>query len=477
MGRLIATIKYGSTKTRLFLLAVFVLVAGGLALAIYGGMSYELWALAVGALSIIVGLMMVFLANFVSEDVDEDDDDEDETRSARSRGRRRSMTEEGDEDDDSPVRPHKSLKDDEGLELLSEIERQKLIRRRKEEVGGDSKIVSIEYDEEYTSGGDDRLPDESGDLEDGYEEEATRGGFFGLFRRRRRRKRAKSGTEGYKARYEDNVTVASEGENAGTAAGKKTKEKADTRESRALRDLNDRMAQYTPVVYRQLLHRYKVKKDFVPIVIDESKKFDTARTPALVWMKKKIVYFLLMEGNERVESMPLARFLNVTYRSEVREDNLDAYNRIRSDMGIYEQFEDVMPTFNSFTNRMGITNYTKNQYVLGGDVAVTPRSLRALRSKYKFEMHIYDSLKLQGEHSIYFKRAFEARLLWIDQVIGQQEYQNIISAILQQMVDDTELSRYDCLDNMEQMIQNRLITDEYADYYMQQRQRRDRGRR
>ena len=474
MGRLIATIKYGSTKTRLFLLAVFVLVAGGLALAIYGGMSYELWALAVGALSIIVGLMMVFLANFVSEDVDEDDDDDDAAGS-KTRTRRRSMTEEDDEDDDRPVRPRKVRADDEGLEFLSEVERQKRIRRRKEEVGGDSNIVSIEFDEEYSPDGTDGLPDENGDIKDLYEEEETKGGFFSFFRRKKRRS-AKPGTEGYKARYEGNVEIGSE-DGAGTDAGKKTKEKADSRESRALRDLNDRMAQYTPVVYRQLLHRYKVKKDFVPIVIDESKKFDTARTPALVWMKKKVVYFLLMEGNERVESMPLARFLNVTYRSEVREDNLDAYNRIRSDMGIYEQFEDVMPTFNSFTNRMGITNYTKNQYVLGGDVAVTPRSLRALRSKYKFEMHIYDSLKLQGEHSIYFKRAFEARLLWIDQVIGQQEYQNIISAILQQMVDDPEMSRYDCLDNLEQMIQNRLITDEYADYYMQQRQRRDRGRR
>ena len=75
MGKLIATIKYGSAKTRLFLLAVFLLVAGGLALAIYGGITYELWALAVGALSIIVGLMMVFLANFVSQDIDEDEDE------------------------------------------------------------------------------------------------------------------------------------------------------------------------------------------------------------------------------------------------------------------------------------------------------------------------------------------------------------------------------------------------------------------
>ncbi len=464
MGRLIATIKYGSAKTRFFLLAVFVLVAGGLALAIYGGITYELWALAVGALAIIVGLMMVFLANFVSQDVDDDDDDDEDERPRGSKtgnGRRSSMTEETDEDGDDGY-------DDDGED------RTKRIRHRKEEVGGDSKIVSIEYDEE------EELPDDDGD-----EDDESGSGFFSFFRRRRRRKRrrAKAGRDELDIRPARSFDEDGGDEAAGAPGNRESRAERDARAAkearidRMLRDENEQMALYTPILYRQLLHRYKVKKDFVPVIIDDSKKFDTARTPALVWMKKKIVYFLLMEGNERVESMPLSQFLNVTYRSEVKEENLDAYNRIRNDMGIYEQFEDVMPTFNSFTNRMGITNYTKNQYVLGGIVAVTPRSMRALRAKYKFDMHIYDSLKLEGEHSIYFKRAFEARLLWIDQVIGQQEYQNIIGAILQQMVDDTSMSRYDFLDNLEQMIQNRLITDEYADYYMQQRQRADRGRR
>ena len=446
MGRLIATIKYGSAKTRLFLLAVFLLVAGGLALAIYGGISYELWALAVGALSLIVGLMMVFLANFVTQDVDEDDD----------------------EDDDRPRRNHTR------------------IRKRREEVGGDSKIVSIEFDEEeeYDPAGEGdnagREYDPFNTGTDDDEEEEDGGGWLaGLFGRRKSKKRRKrrnggAGPAGDRADDAAGDTADGSGKTAGASKEQIEREK---RASREKRDENEEMAQYTPVVYRQLLHRNKVKKDFVPVIIDDSKKFDTARTPALVWMKKKIVYFLLMEGNERVESMPLDKFLYVTYKSEVKEENLDAYNRIRSDMGVYEQFEDVMPTFNSFTNRMGITNYTKNQYVLGGTVAVTPRSMRALRAKYRFNMHIYDSLNIEGEHSIYFKRAFEARLLWIDQVIGQQEYQNVIGAILQQMVDDPSMSRYDCLDALEQMVHNRLITDEYADYYMQQRQRRDRGRR
>ncbi|MBO4560204.1 MAG: hypothetical protein J5712_09010 [Lachnospiraceae bacterium] len=476
MGRLIATIKYGSAKTRLFLLAVFLLVTGGLALAIYGGMSYELWALAVGALSIIVGLMMVFLANFVSEDVDEEDEDEDDDRPrrkpAKSGTRRRSATDDGYDYDDED--------DDDDAE-----ERHTRIRKRREEVGGDSKIVSIEYDEEeeYDAAGE---GDEAGREYDPFnngiddeDEEESAGWFARLFggRKSKKHKKHKSGSGKTSGGRDDNGI-----DHIEDAGGKKTKVskeqiEREKRASRELRDENEQMANYTPVVYRQLLHRYKVKKDFIPIMIDESRKFDTARTPALCWMKKKIVYFLLMEGNERVESMPLDKFLYVTYKSEVKEENLDAYNRIRNDMGVYEQFEDVMPTFNSFTNRMGITNYTKNQYVLGGTVAVTPRSMRVLRAKYRFNMHIYDSLNIEGEHSIYFKRAFEARLLWIDQVIGQQEYQNVIGAILQQMVDDPSMSRYDCLDALEQMVHNRLITDEYADYYMQQRQRRDKGRR
>ena len=416
MGRLIATIKYGSVKIRLFLLTVLLLITGGTALAAYGGISYRLWALAAGALLLIIGLVMLLWANFTTEEIDRDDKEEDEdTEPSANRGHRNRIikTEFGDD-----VADTQDPKGDRG-------------RFRRDNTAGQTEGISEEDDS---------------------------------VQRKQRIGTAK------------NDSPAAADKNA-AADGKNGKNAVEREIRNTPENNNEQVGKYTPVVLRKMIHRYKVKRDYIPIIIDDSQKFDTARTPALCWVRRKNVYFLLMEGNERVETMPLALFGHVTYKRDVKENNIAAYSRIKDDMGVYERFEEVMPTFNSPQNRLGISSYTKNQYILGGTVAVTPRSMRALRSKYKFDMKLFDSLGIEGEHSIYFKRAYEARVLWTDQVIGQQEYQNMIGAILQQMVDDREIGRYDFLDDLEKMIENRLITSEYADYYMQLRQKRDREAR
>ncbi len=437
MGRLIATIKYGSLKTRLFLLAVFLLLAGGGALAVYGGVRYELWALALGALMLIAGLVMVLVANFASVAIDpEDEDDDDGAQTAERRHRR---------DHSSDTFGKHTDKGEKGAK-----------RSRKRASGDDADDFEISETDD--------LPDNFAEIDfpggSGESEEPLKS--------RRRKTKERDDTEA--------------DEDAQPDQEKKTDtERSNGRTERAERNTpennNELVGKYTPVVFKSILHHYKVKRDYIPIIIDDSRKFDTAKTPALCWVKRKKVFFLLMEGNERVENMPLDLFLQVTYKREVKENNLAAYSKIKDDMGIYEKFEDVMPTFNAVQSRLGVSSYTKNQYVLGGTVAVTPRSMRALRSKYHFDMKLFDSMGISGEHSIYFKRAVEARVLWTDQVIGQQEYQNMIGAILQQMVDDRNIGRYDFLDDLEKMVENRLITSEYADYYMQQRGKRDRDTR
>ncbi len=415
MGRLIATIKYGSLKTRLFLLAVFLLLAGGAALAAYGGIKYELWALALGALMLILGLVMVLIANFANVSVDpEDEDDEEEAENAEGRHRRSSGRDVIRTDKSSSgVKKGRKVSADDDSDDIEIVETDNLPEN----------FVEIDYPGD-TEPDDDVQPDQEK-----------------------------------------------------TTDGVRKNGRAERTERNTPENNNEFVGKYTPVVFKTILHHYKVKRDYIPIIIDDSRKFDTAKTPTLCWVKRKKVFFLLMEGNERVENMPLDLFLQVTYKRDVKETNLSAYSKIKDDMGIYEKFEDVMPTFNSVQSRLGVSSYTKNQYVLGGTVAVTPRSMRALRSKYHFDMKLFDSMGISGEHSIYFKRAVEARVLWTDQVIGQQEYQNMIGAILQQMVDDRTLGRYDFLDDLEKMVENRLITSEYADYYMQQRGKRDRETR
>lgn len=398
MGKLWATIRYGSAKTRAFLGVVFVLLLAGAILAVYGFMTYTLWALAGGAVGLIAGLVMIFMANFATEDIDasEGDEDEDDEDSAKAKRQKRSVSDDIDD-----------ITDD-----------------------------NTDADEEYNFGVID-LPKN---------DEKTSG------------KRDKDGKSDKNGKYDEDAEP----------AGKAYEVPYNIREYVVTR--------YSPEEFRRTLRRYKVKRHFIPIIIDEAPSFNTIHTPTLLWVKHDTVNFLLLEGNERVVTMPMNAFLNVHYEHDVPENRPEDYDKIREEIGIFDQFEDVMPSFTTSVNRMGITSAVKNRYVLGRDVAITPASLRALREKFKFNMNIFDSLKLNGEYSIYFKRAYETRILWTDKVIGQQDYQTRISNILQTMVDDRNLIRYDFLDDLERMVQYRLITNEYADYYNALRRKKEQTR-
>ena len=59
--------------------------------------------------------------------------------------------------------------------------------------------------------------------------------------------------------------------------------------------------------------------------------------------------------------------------------------------------------------------------------------------------------------------------MWTDGVISQNQYQNNIRDILQSMVDDESIIRYDFMDDLAKMVHHRLITDEYAEFYKNKR--------
>lgn len=434
MNKLIATIKYGSAKTKAFLALVFVLLAGGTALGIYGAVNFMLWALATGGAMAVIGLIMILMANFSTESVDVDDEEDDE-----SKGRNRGRQNRGERSRDGQTRTER------GRDGQNRSE-----RGRDADSGDDSSSKSgytvNEYGEVDFGVIDGVLPENR----EKYRQIEERKKYAETMRRARRNAEKKG-----RVFEEAPDDIA-----------------ADDSLIQVISQ-EEKVSRYTPEVFRKVLHKYKIKKNYVPIIIDECASFGTDKTPALVWNKRDKVYFLLMEGNERVVDIPMKQFTNVTYRQNVQEKDIPDYDAIRRKMGVYEEFEDVMPSFNTRADRMGRTTYFKNQYILGRDIAITARSLKSLMTKYKFSLNIFESLNLSGEFSSYFKIAYETRILWTDNVIGQQEYQSRIRNILENMADDDSLRRLDFMDELEKMVQYRLITDEYADYYHGVRQRRD----
>ncbi|MCR5330074.1 MAG: hypothetical protein K6E62_02670 [Lachnospiraceae bacterium] len=251
-----------------------------------------------------------------------------------------------------------------------------------------------------------------------------------------------------------------------TGRAEKDEEEDEPRRERLPGEEPD-VSKYSVSNMKKIIKSRKLGKDFIPVFIEswESKKIN--QTPALCFVKDDHVHFLLLEGDmERDVSVPTDKFINVWYRKNVPVINLKLYKNIRENMGAFEMFEDVMPAFASSTDQMGQTSYTQNLYLLGNDIALAPASMRELRRRFRFNTNIFDSLNTRGDYSDYFKKAYENRILWTDNVIGLQEYQRRIRAILQEMVSDEDLLKFEFEEDVAKMVQYRLITDEYADFYL-----------
>lgn len=234
----------------------------------------------------------------------------------------------------------------------------------------------------------------------------------------------------------------------------------------------DYLKTYTMSNVKKLMKEYKVSKDYVPVIIDRCRRYDVSRTPALCWKKGNDVNFLVFEASARVISVPYFDFRRVTYRHNVPEPELEAYDYIRKNMASYEMFEDVMPTFNVTGNKLGAMQYAKNLYVFGGMVEVPAASMRALNARFSLELKLFESLNLKGTYDEYFSDAYESKILWTDNVISQKAFQDRIRTTLQKMVDDDKLMWYDFNDDLTQMVRYKLVTDEYADYFRSRKQMR-----
>ena len=143
----------------------------------------------------------------------------------------------------------------------------------------------------------------------------------------------------------------------------------------------------------------------------------------------------------------------------------ESYEEIRNDKEVNVLFGDLLPALYPGSNMNDTSVMYKNLYILGGKIAVTPRSLRKLFNKFDFEFKVFDSLNLKGNYSKYFKMAYENRIFWTDNVITQNDYQERIRSLLQSMVEDDKITNSAFENDLDMMVRYNLITKEYADYY------------
>ena len=428
LKKVLVTLKYGETKAKLILIGMIILVVSGFVLLLIGITGMKFISLCVGAVLLIAGLLTLFSFSFVEIDVDV----EKKTKYNSSAKKEKPKKEKKKEDEAAPDSSTDSKPPIEGDIDFSMFE-DELSDISDVAIGvGKPSAEMVEAMGMESSSEEHLITDQ---------EELARA--FGID------PDDKTDSEAEKEASDDS---SDENDSSGkkSSSGETIIKKPTAKQIKARKKM------------------LKVRRDdrrFTPIIVDFWKEVSALRVPAFVQEKGKNASIILVEGALRTELMPISEFLQVTYQKNIEENFMENYDEIKQDPDVSPVFGELLPAFYQGGSRGGEAYYCKNLYILGGKLAITPRSLRKLFNKFDFKFKVFDSLDIKGIYSDYFKMAYENRIFWTDNVITQNDYQERIRSILQQMVEDDNLKNSDFEKDTDLMVRFNLITREYADYY------------
>ena len=444
LKKLLLTLKYGEKKARAVLSTVLVLIVAGLVLMILGIVKSSLIMLGGGALLMIAGLLVLFSFSFV--DIDVSLADKGKTAAGPEKKAKKDKTDTAsDTDEEDTTEPPPGMENIDFSMFADDLS----------DVAIGVEGLALGSLGEKTSSEDDvsKETEKSAEEDKSYE--------------------ADDKEEQEKAELTEELIKKAEKINAelSTDVSDKKIRHASDLEDTPENDKNNAEKEKVKPTPKQIKARRKmlrVRRDdrrYTPVFIDSWNEVSAHRVPAFIQDKGKTANIVLVESALRTELMPMKEFLNVTYKKNVEDRMPESYEEIRNDKEVNGLFGDLLPALYPGSNLNDTSVMYKNLYVLGGKIAITPRSLRKLFNKFDFEFKVFDSLNLKGNYSRFFKMAYENRIFWTDNVITQNDYQERIRSLLQTMVEDDKITNAAFENDLEMMVRYNLITKEYADYY------------
>lgn len=215
---------------------------------------------------------------------------------------------------------------------------------------------------------------------------------------------------------------------------------------------------------KKTLHKFKVRREHRMIFVDHSDKLQVKQTPAYIWVEKKEFHLLLIEQEPRHITIPLYQIKNITYlKKQPANEDID-YAAYKGSSVLADMFRSYLPDYLHSTVVDDLSAY-KNLYGIGNDIYVTNRSASALFDLLGVEFQVDDRVTMSNKVNIYFKEAYKSNILLRDNVIDANGYADRISKTLDNLAHST-ISYAEFKDTLNLMIRNKLITQEFASYYM-----------
>ncbi|ABX43404.1 hypothetical protein [Lachnoclostridium phytofermentans] len=210
--------------------------------------------------------------------------------------------------------------------------------------------------------------------------------------------------------------------------------------------------------------KYKVNKDHKPIIIDHCQSEKVRQCPAYIWSDRGNLNLLLFEEETRKITIPLSKVTKIIYEKGVLADPLLDYEGFQKPSFLKMVFSSYLPTLYE-DSKEGRKVYRKNLYVLSPDIKVTNTSIRTIMDMLKLDLSYEGRFADPGMHNPYFEKAYLLSIMLRDGVITVSEFKVRIKKLLQQL-SEANISNDEFHLYIRQMVNARLITKDYAEYYL-----------
>ncbi len=242
------------------------------------------------------------------------------------------------------------------------------------------------------------------------------------------------------------------------------KDKQEIEEELEEEEQEDYLEKLSEKDVRMICVKYKVNKDHQPIIVDSCVSKKIYQCPAYAWMERGELNLLLFEREPRKITFSKEEIDEIRFERNA-DVNIDTdYHALAKASFLKLVFSAYLPT----TFEVSKKEYKKNLYVIGKDLKVTNTSAKTMLKLLSLNLTVSHLIRDTRYQNPYFESAYALNIMLKDTVLSVKEYKIKIKELLEKLTD-AKISNEDFMNYMDQLVKGRLITSEYAQYYIDRR--------
>lgn len=218
---------------------------------------------------------------------------------------------------------------------------------------------------------------------------------------------------------------------------------------------------------KQVFYKYKVKREHKCIMIDSWKRYDLCQCPAYIWVSRRRVHFLIIGEEVREIEVQETALKTLRYHPGIACRAKEEYPQFRKETMMSKIFTKYLPSYHS-GNRNGRPVIYKNLFELGDGLFLTNTSARVVMEMLQPMFLVEDAITEDMHCQELVKDIYKLGILLRNLVYTAKEYKSLVDDKIQ-FLADTSMPQKEYEDILQMLLDMKLITAEYKEYYKRYR--------